>query len=442
MKKAHATQVDFFPAALEIQEKPPSPVGRWLLFLLLALFTISTAWAFTGEVDIVVTAPGRVIPVGKVKEVQAPETATVSKIHVYDGDTVSRGDLLISFATVYAAADQHNAAEQMQQAQTELGWRFLFDKWLSGQSNEGAAAGGTAAPREAAASPLLIEAKNEASASLESISRDILAIRAEQQGMAAEVTRAVASLDVLAQRVSAHEALLEKGFGARVRYLELLQQHTDLENSVPVLQFRVENLKETEHALAARYQSTLSAITKNNLMAIRALQGDVSKLERELEKTRHRRTQLTVRAPADGTIEELAVHTVGGVVTSGQNLMKLVPNHGAVEIEALIHNKDIGFLSQGQKAAIKVDTFNFTKYGLIDANVLDISNDATQDEKMGWVYKARLKLARDYIDIGERRVFLHPGMSVSAEVKTGKRRLIEFFLSPLLRYKQESVRER
>ncbi|MCB1675599.1 MAG: HlyD family efflux transporter periplasmic adaptor subunit [Halioglobus sp.] len=136
-------------------------------------------------------------------------------------------------------------------------------------------------------------------------------------------------------------------------------------------------------------------------------------------------------------------HLVDAVVQSAaQELMKIVPEDATIEVEALLRNKDIGFVNEGQVAAPEVDTFNFIKYGLTDAKVVDISNDAVEDRQLGWAFKMRLRLVRDRIAVENKLVGLRPGMAVTAEVKTGKRCLIEFFLSSLLRYKQECVRER
>jgi len=130
------------------------------------------------------------------------------------------------------------------------------------------------------------------------------------------------------------------------------------------------------------------------------------------------------------------------VVTLAQALMVIVPEQSQMEVEAKILNKDIGFVHEGQIAEVKIDTFNFTKYGLIEAEIASISDDAIQDENLGLVYNARFKLSKEQLQVDGRLVNISPGMSVTAEVKTGKRRLIEYFLSPLLRYKQESLGER
>lgn len=151
---------------------------------------------------------------------------------------------------------------------------------------------------------------------------------------------------------------------------------------------------------------------------------------------------MTLSAPVDGTVQQLAVHTVGGVVTPAQPLMVIVPKDNPIEVEAYVENKDIGFVNEGQEAVVKVETFPFTRYGTIAARVTHVSNDAVNDEKRGLVFPARVNLARATIQVENKRVNLSPGMAVTVEVKTAQRRVIEYFLSPLLQYSDESLRER
>ena len=260
--------------------------------------------------------------------------------------------------------------------------------------------------------------------------------------MWAERERAEATLEVLAQRVAAYRTLLEQQYGAKVQYLEMLQQQTELEKSMPILVSRQQQLIETAAAINARMDAIGGELRKNNLMELARLDSDRRALEQEARKARQRQQQLTITAPVTGAIQELAVHTVGGVVSPAEELLKIVPEYASIEVEALLQNKDIGFVSEGQLAEVKVDTFNFTKYGLIDARVVNIGSDSMEDPQLGWVFKLRLRLENDSIAVEEKMVKLSPGMAITAEIRTGKRRLIEFFLSPLLRYKQESVRER
>lgn len=435
----------FLPAALEIQETPPSPVGRCLLWLLLALFAIGVAWACVGQIDIVVTAPGRIVPTGQVKRVQAPELGSVSALLVGEGDEVAAGQPLLRLDPGYVDADSRNVREQLNDIAVQSAWRRALEHWLADGWDRAAA---DRLPRRFAAADqmkadaLYARHRQEITARMQALSRELGANRAEQATLRAERQGIRATLQVLVQRVTAYKTLQDQQYGARVQYLEILQQQTELERAIPVLQSRQDALVQTAAAIDARARATLGEIRKANLLALRQLDSERSSLQQSASKLSRHQRQLQLTAPVAGTVQELVVHTVGAVVSPAQELMKVVPADAAIEVEALLQNRDVGFVHEGQWAQVKIDTFNFTKYGLIDAKVLDISNDAVEDPKLGWVFRIRLLLDKDWVAVEGKQVRLSPGMSITAEIKTGKRRLIEFFLSPLLRYQQESVRER
>ena len=435
----------FLPAALEVQETPPSPLGRALLWLLLALFATAIAWACLGRVDIVVTATGRVVPTGQVKQVQAPELGTVAALLVGEGDVVAAGQALLRLDPAYVEADRVQLREQLNDIAVQATWRGALEQWLADGAPR--AAPDKLPPRFAAvdqvkADTLYRQHRLEISASLEVLARELAANRAERATLQAERDGVRATLQVLAQRVAAYKTLVDQRYGARVQYLEMLQQQTELEKRLPVLRSRQAALAEAAAAISARIQADLGDIRKGNLLTLAQLDSERSRLQQDANKVARRQQQLQVNAPVAGTVQELAVHTVGAVVSPAQELMKIVPAGVGVEVEALLHNRDVGFVNEGQRAVVKVDTFNFTQYGLLAARVLDISNDAVEDPSLGWVFRIRLLLDKDWLAVEGKQVRLSPGMAVTAEVRTGQRRLIEFFLSPLLRYQQESVRER
>jgi hemolysin D len=227
------------------------------------------------------------------------------------------------------------------------------------------------------------------------------------------------------------------------------------------------HLQESEAALAAITQTrdqTAAEFRRTRYTELvdaeRKAHGFKEDLIKAQEKTRLQ--QLT--SPVDGTVQQLAVHTVGGVVTPGQVLLVVVPADTKLQIEAMVSNHDIGFVREGQDAQIKVDTFSFTRYGLLHGNVLSVSRDAIvrdkpQDKSGGngtpgaeadsseprgqdMSYSARVSLDRTQMDIEERTVDLSPGMAVTVEIKTGSRRVISYLLSPLLKFKQQALRER
>ena len=438
-------QLDFLPAALAVQERPPSPVSHWLLVVLLSLFAASLAWACVGEVDIVVTAPGRIVPTGQVKRVQAHERGTVAAILVAEGDRVAAGQALVRLDPTYADADNQGISTRLAEAGLQLSWRRELAAWMR-QPRVNLAlvevSTADAATDEAMAQALYQQHRAEIVARVRGVEQQRAANRAEQQMAIAERAKVEAALDILEERVGAHKALLDKQYGSRVQYLELLQAQTELEWSIPVLEARLAQLVETGEALASNLRALLGDYRKQNLLELARLEAEISALEQELRKTNQHRQQQVLSAPVAGTVHALATHTVGGVVTPAQELMQIVPREVSVEVEANLQNRDIGFVTEGQRAQIKVDTFNFTKYGLIDARVANIGNDAIEDQQHGWVFKTRLTLDKDRLAVEDRVVRLSPGMAITAEIKTGKRRLIEFFLSPLLRYRQESARER
>ncbi|MDH1100579.1 HlyD family type I secretion periplasmic adaptor subunit, partial [Pseudomonas mosselii] len=162
----------------------------------------------------------------------------------------------------------------------------------------------------------------------------------------------------------------------------------------------------------------------------------------ELAKARYQEARTQLLAPVDGTVQQLAVHTVGGVVTPAQALMVIVPGDQPVEVEALLENKDVGFVQVGQAVTVKVETFTYTRYGTVQGEVLSVSRDAIEDERRGLVYSSRIRLASDHLQVNGQAVALTPGMAVSAEIKTDQRTVIDYFLSPLQQHAQESLRER
>ncbi len=440
-----AARRQFQPAALEVQETPPSPAGHWLLWLLLTLFVTGIAWACLGEVDIVVTAPGRIIPSGQVKLVQAPEAGSVVAILAADGARVEAGQPLIRLDPTYADADDLRIREQLHELALHCAWRTALEQWLADGRNPAAPSALSlrfAAADQAKAEALYRLQRREISARIRSQERELAANRAEQGALQAERDGVQATLAVLVQRVAAYKALLDQQYGAKVQYLEMLQQQTELERSIPVLASREKQLLETAAAISARIEASVAELRRQNRMELARLDSERAVLEQESRKARQHRQQLLLTAPVTGTVQELAVHTVGAVVAPAQALLKIVPEQAIIEVEALLQNRDIGFVNEGQLAQVKVDTFNFTKYGLIDAEVVNVSNDAVEDQRLGWVFKLRLRLEQDDIAVEDKWVKLSPGMAVTAEIRTGRRRLMEFFLSPLLRYRQESVRER
>lgn len=230
------------------------------------------------------------------------------------------------------------------------------------------------------------------------------------------------------------------------QFLQIKQNFIEQTQDLKIESLRIESI----HAQLKQMQSqqaTLRSHTKQTLMQrLLDTQRQKDLAEQDYIKAQQRLKQYVIQSPINGTVQQLAMNTVGGVVTSAQELMVIVPKNQKLEVEAMLLNKDIGFVHEGResalKAEVKIDTFNFTKYGVIDAKISNISRDAVENKDLGLVYAMRLKIEKNNVYVDNKLVDLSPGMQVTAEIKTGQRRIIEYLLTPLLRYQNESIRER
>jgi hemolysin D len=278
--------------------------------------------------------------------------------------------------------------------------------------------------------------------SLELVDAEILQRNAEIQSAQAQVASLRQTVPIATQLAEDYQRLLAQQYVARHEYLEKEQARLDLQRQLSVQQASV--LQSTAAQGEARRRR--EGVVAQNRRAMLDLQQQANQkaasLVEELAKARYQETLTSLNAPVDGTVQQLAIHTVGGVVTQAQPLMVIVPADQPVEVEAMLENKDVGFVRAGQPVTVKVETFTFTKYGTVAGEVLSVSNDAIDDEKRGPIYSSRIRLKTDHLMINGQRVALSPGMSVTAEVKTDQRRVIEYFLSPLQQHMDESLRER
>jgi hemolysin D len=265
---------------------------------------------------------------------------------------------------------------------------------------------------------------------------------AEIQAAQSTVASLELSLPITRELAADYKRLLERQFVAKHAYLEKEQIRLDQERELSIQQSRVRELSAAKKAAQSQQNSVIAQTRRAMLDLQHESQQRAAALTQELKKAQQRDSLMRLTAPVDGTVQQLAIHTNGGVVTEAQPLMVIVPSDQPVEVEAMLENKDIGFVRPGQTVEIKIETFSFTKYGVIDGVVQSISNDAIEDERLGLVYSARIQLKKNTIQVGESLIALSPGMAVRAEVKTDKRKVIDYFLSPLQQHTAESLSER
>ncbi|MCB1863343.1 MAG: HlyD family type I secretion periplasmic adaptor subunit, partial [Gammaproteobacteria bacterium] len=266
--------------------------------------------------------------------------------------------------------------------------------------------------------------------------------QAEQVSLQQQVHKLEAVLPLVAKRAETLRRLSEKKFLGESEFLEMEQERLETENDLATNRKRADEIIAAIAEIDAQQEQVQRRFLSQVLLERQQNRKRSEALIQEQVKAASRLNAYTLVSPIDGVVQQLAVHTLGGIVTPAQQLMVIIPDQAVLEVEALVENRDIGFVREGQQVEVKIDAFPFTKYGIIPAEVTDLSNDAINDEVKGLVYKAKVTLKESRIRVDQKWVNLSPGMTVTAEVKTGTRRLIEFFLAPLLRYRQESIRER
>jgi hemolysin D len=463
-KRRRAQELAFLPAALEIVESPPSPIGRAIGMTIILLFGAALAWASWGTIDIVASAPGKVVSSGRSKVIQPFETGVVRAIRVQDGQMVKAGDLLIELDPTVNAAERDHLQNDL------VAERLNIARLRAALASNAEATAELVPP--AGADPvlvgtqrqLLVNQLTEHRAKVAALTRQQAQKEAEHETISATIHKFEALIPVIQQRVDIRKTLMEKEIGSKLTYIENLQLLVEQQEELGV---QKSHLREAEAAVAAIRETRAQAIAEFS----RSLSDELTKSEQkagglaqDLIKAQQKTKLQQLTSPVDGIVQQIAVHTVGGVVTPAQALLVVVPNDSRLEIEAMVSNRDIGFVQPGQSAEIKVDTFNFTRYGLLHGEVQSISQDAIvrdrpQDRAGAPVglgtehessepagqemnYSARVSLDRTQMQVEDRTVNLSPGMAVTVEIKTGSRTILSYLLSPLRRYRQEALRER
>jgi hemolysin D len=432
-----ADEAAFLPAALSLQETPVHPAPRRLAWVIMALFVLALVWSIFGQVDIVAVAPGRIIVSDRTKLIQPLEASVVKSVLVKDGDRVQAGQVLVELDPTMASADKASVQEQLNAAiSEEQRTAALLKGLVSGAL--------PTLPKDAdpATRNLLHSEWQDINAKLAKLDAEIARRQAEMATVQATIAKLEATVPMAQAREADFKRLVDQGYISSHATQDKTRERVELERDLATQRARLaeaqSTLRESEQARAAFRAETVRQLNDRNAQA--ATKHQQFSADHSKASQRERLTQLT--APVDGIVQQLAIHTTGGVVTSAQPLMIVVPDSPTVTAEVTIANQDIGFVNAGQTAEVKLETFPFTRYGTVGARVDVVTADAVTDEKKGSYYPAILTLNQKDMDIDGKRVPLSPGMNITAEIKTGKRRVIEYLLSPVQRARSESLRER
>lgn len=408
-------EAEFLPAGLSLQETPDSTTLRWTGRILMGIVMFTLIWAVLGRVDVIVNAGGKIIPSSRTKTIGSIDVASVKALYVTEGQEVHAGDVLIELDSSSSDAERDKAINAVAQARLQVARSVAMmeavEKMRAPQLH--AVEGVTKAQWQAAKTQL---------------DGQYLDFSAKLARLDGEIARYSEALPLAAQRAEDYQALMGDNTVSRHAWLEKEQARVDLQGQLA-------DAKNQRSALIAQTRKEADAAM---IEGQKIAEAGVQDQRRAGEHSR----LLKLKTPVDGTVQQLTVHTVGGVVPAAQPLMQIVPKENVVEVEAFLENKDVGFVQVGQDAAVKIDAFDYTKYGTIPAKVRHVSQDAIQDEKKGLLYSTRVVLHKGTILVDGKTLPLSAGMSVNVEIKTGNRRVIEYVLSPLIRHQREVLHER
>lgn len=433
---------EFLPAALEVLERPPSPIGLMIVWILLAIIGAAMLWAVFGKLDVVASAQGKIIPVDKVKVLQSADGGIVRAIHVRDGQRVRKGQVLIDLDPTQSGADKAQAASALGAAKVAGAYaQALLDYAHTGRIAFKAPEG---TPVEIAQTQQ--DLLRAAAAEYQAQVADLQERGAESRALAAqsekEVSKLQATLPLLKERVTRRKSLADRGLSSKLLQLEIEQQQIEHEREIGVQAENGARYRATQASTSAQIAALKQGFVRQAAEALAKAQDEIRLRQEELTKATQRNGLQRLRAPVDGTVQQLTVATIGAVIKPADPIMMVVPLNGTLEVEAMIANKDIGHVRVGQEVAIKLEAFSFTDYGTVPGHLVQISPDAIQDEKQGLIYQARIRLDRSTIDVDGRSMPLAPGLAATADIHTGSRRIISYLLSPLSRRAQEAGRER
>lgn len=440
--REEAQETEFMPAILEVTETPPSPVGRLVMWSILALLAAGLIWAFVGTINEVAVATGKVIPTGQVKTIQVKNKGIIKEINVKEGQHVEEGEVLVVLDPTTTDAD--NASLKKRAAYYKLDIDRL-EAELKGAPFQ------PAPDAELETSDLLAEKnlyqsrttqyRSEVASAQNAVSQKQAALAAEEKNY----EKYAGMLAIAVDKEHRLQQLVKENAIAEFQLLEQTSQRINLEETTNAQRDMVAKARAELAEAQSRLSTVDSGYRKDIMTSLVESRKQYLAYQEEIKKADENQRLATVTAPCSGRVYNLAVHTEGGIVTDAQPLMMIVPDGTGLEFEVWADNKDIGFIKEGQEAEVKVSTFNFQKFGMVKAVVDEIGADAYSDKtdvERNKKYRLTLNILQDDINIFGQKADLTPGMEVTAEIKIKEKRIIDFFLDPFRRYTSEALRER
>ncbi len=414
----------------------------FVLTLVIALFMVTfVIWAHFTVLDEVTRGMGSVIPSQKVQMIQNLEGGILQEILVQENQIVNKGDILIRIDNALAAsqyqdaftkAAEHEAAILRLNAEIEGQSKLVFPETFTG-----------ADPQVVRDQQSIFKARNEQLQAelnvLHSQHSQKQQEIAEMQGRKEQLER---SLGLAKQQRDIAKPLVDQGVYPRVDYLALERDISSLQGDIDALRLAIPRIRQAANEASRRIEQRRAEFKAQALDEMNSRRGDLKSLQQIMSAGEDRVTRTDVRSPVRGTIKQINLNTIGGVVRPGESILEIVPLDDTLLIEARIRPADIAFLHPGQKAMIKITAYDFSIFGGLDGVLEAISADTIEDDNGGSFYKVKLRTQKNSIAYQGQELPIIPGMTASIDILTGKKSVLAYLLKPILKAKQNALRER
>lgn len=459
----------FLPAALEILETPPSPVGVALIWIIVVLAAAALLWGYFGRIDVIAVAQGKIQPTGRVKVIQPVEAGRITDLRVANGQHVAKGDILAVLDRGEVDADVAEMHASYTAARGEALRRQAALKAVATRPIDRTIAiiwpDDVPTSVKTRQNQVLAGDLGQLGAEISSLQAQIVQKERERERYEAQASALVTLIATLQERVTARSTLATSGSGSKA---DLINAQEALETQQTALAIARGQALETTASINVLNQSIETSyqtfVAQNNQKLAEA-ETLADELEQRLIKARVRQHRMALVSPFEGTISALAVTAPGQVVAAGEEIMRVVPDRIGLEIEAYVLNRDIGFVHPGEQAIVKIESLPFTRYGTINATLTAIASDAIPEpdanaqesnpakaatsqgfagaqRTQNLVFAATFKPDKTSLMADGGVVPLSPGMAVTVEIKTGSRRILDYIFAPLAEVASRALKER
>jgi len=425
--------------SLMLEEEGPGGVIRLAALVIVIFVGAFIVWSSYTRITEVVVSSGEVSPVGSVKRVQHLEGGIVKRINVKDGDLIQKGEVIMELEPSTAIPERDQLVTRMAGLQLEADQlRALaegkaydihsVDSRYTAMSNSQAK---------------IFEAKRMSfNAQIDVIEKQIAQKLSEVELLRGQESSIKRQISLLKEQVGMRMELMRKGLQPKMVMLDNQRELARTQGQLAENKGKQRTVHKSIAELESRKDEISTRLVAEASESLGKINAEVAELQESVAQVEDRVSRLQIRSPVTGVIQNLQTETIGGVLAPGEVVAEVIPTNAELIVEARVTTEDIGFVFKGQTATVKVLTYDFTRYGLINGVIERISATTLEDEAGNPFYRAHLRLEKNYVGDQPERNLVVPGMTVIADIKTGEKTLAEYLLKPIYKAFNEAFRER